>query len=180
MCSRSKGLLAALWLHVAEALRVTDANTAEAKRVADAKTAEVQHVADAKTAEVQRVTDTKTLKANNALFEKTATQKRKVNLEQIVTFQIITNVINVPITCVQGKRRLDQEIQDDLETECSAENIHPRALRFSLSREMAMNAILAKKIKYYELQLAETERNREKDKYDDRLHTANLLAKFLL
>ena len=101
-------------------------------------------------------------------------KKVAVVAKRIVACQCITDV---HVICVQRKRCFVQE--DDLEAP-NTDYIHPRALRFSLSREMAMNAILAKKIKYYELQLAETERNREKDKYDDRLHTANLLAKFLL
>ena len=60
----------------------------------------------------------------------------------------------------QRKRFFVQE--DDLEAP-NTDHIHPRALRSSLNREMALNAALSKKLKYYELLLTESERNREKD-----------------
>jgi len=101
-------------------------------------------------------------------------KKVDVVAKRIVACQCITDV---HVICVQRKRCFVQE--DDLEAP-NTDYIHPRALRSALNREMALNAALSKKLKYYELQLNESERNREKDKSDDRLHAAKLLVNMLL
>jgi hypothetical protein len=66
-------------------------------------------------------------------------KKVAVVAKRIVACQCITDV---HVICVQRKRFFVQE--DDLEAP-NTDDIHPRALRSSLNREMALNAALSKK-----------------------------------